>query len=448
MATTRDNVIASAAIAGGATLLSALLLAENQDLASLVGSAVGLLPVFFAAYFFYPSVTRLAKKPDLSFILILTVYYGFGIFPLTTYRGYIDELMWMSVLACAIASFLLGRSISGAVSYKKDKDVTVQLRSSFASLIILISALCAGWIIANHGLVLFNPEARFGISAKISYLVELAIPAVIAKFCYELSVHGRFRWKMATLPAMTFLILLSLGYRNQPILLVLGLLLPTLIAIPAGSRLLQYRTPFALLVPVVMFLFGISYLVRTNNSTGRTLDWEAMIREYSVVLPEFTLPYVPLHLASREGMGVAEASIERLDSLTDYVQRSWFFFSDFLTMLPGYSMTSGRVLGVVVNGREDSSLTPSILGGLMIGYGMWGVIVFFLITGAIFSYLVRRHAASHDPRTLAALSVFFIYMLELMNRGIFKPMYIIAMTLTFFLFKQKRKAKSSNEVCN
>lgn len=430
------NGIASAGIVTGFAALLILFSSGQQDLASIIGSVVGLIPLFFLAFITYPLIMKAARRPDLAFLAILVVYYSFGIFPLTTYRGYIDQYMWSMVLALAIASYLSGRWLASRFPVRTQASADFGMRSWLATCTLAVSLGCALWIVATHGLVIFNPEARFGISAKLSYLVELSIPVVISKYCYDLWAAGSFRSRLLALPTLTLIMLLSLGYRNQPILLVIGLVMATFMSMADLGKLKKYRLAFSVLLPSAMFAFGASYLIRTNNSVGRTLDWKTTIREFDVLLPEFTLPYVPLHLAAREGMGVAESSLQRIDDISGYVQRSWFFFSDFLTLLPGYSTTSGRVLGMVVNGREDSSLTPSILGGLMIGYGYVGVIVFFLLSSFVLGRLVIRYNVHRDPRTLSLLTIFFIYMLELMNRGIFKPMYLIVLLVVTTLFRR------------
>lgn len=429
-------------LSGGMAALFFLFTSPHADTASIFGSIIGLVPVFFFSFALFPAVVHISRRPDLAFIGMLVIYYSFGLLPLTTYRGYIDQQMWWGVLAVAVATFMVGRAAAGRLPVRAAHEpLNVSFRSSAAAFSLLISAGCAIWIVATHGLVTLNPEARFAISAKLSYIVEISIPVVISKFCFDLCRLGRFSWRQLQLPLMTLLMLLTLGYRNQPILLIIGLIIPVFVSVQDSSHLRRYRLTFASILPAAMFCFGILYLIRTNNSAGRTLSWESTVREFDVLLPEFTLPYVPLHLAAREGMGVAESSLTKIDEISDYVNRSWFFFSDFLTMLPGYSVTSGRVLGMVVNGREDSSLTPSILGGLMIGYGTLGVAAFFLLSGFFMGRLVKLYERGRDPKSLALLTVSFIYMLELMNRGIFKPMYIIVILVVSLLFRKSASIK-------
>ncbi len=441
MVKTFRNVIAATALAAGFGGILTLFSAGHQDTASLVGSTIGLVPVFLLSFILYPAAVDVARKPDVAFLAALVAYYGFGIVSFTTYRGYINQYMWAGILLLAVASYLVGRQIGRRTSQLPTDAPSYRLKSWACYGILIASTGAALSIVATHGLVLLNPEARFGVSAKASYLVELSIPVVLSKFCIDMIRQQRFRWFMLGLPALALLMLLCLGYRNQPILLVLGIGLIVLMSLKDDAKVKRFRLAFAAIAPVAMFSFGLSYLIRTNNSIGRTLSWQGMIREFDVKLPEFSLPYIPLHLASREGMGVAEASMERADDMSSYIERSWFFFSDFLTMLPGYSLTSGRILGMVVNGREDSSLTPSILGGLMIGYGYIGVVVYFLLSGWLLGKLTVRFNVTRDPKTLALLTICFLYTLELMNRGIFKPMYLIAPLVTVFMFRRIEEKK-------
>ncbi|WP_162125023.1 hypothetical protein [Pseudoxanthomonas taiwanensis] len=422
--------LASALVALGIVFSS-----SNQTLISLIGSLIALVPIFLLAYILYPTIVRVARKPHIAYIAILSLYYISGLLPITTYRGYIDIQQWVIVLITAIVSFCAG-SLGGNRLGTNGGASTHSYRKWFGTLVLVASSLSALYIVASFGLVFFNPEARFNIPAKLSYVVEFSIPVVISNFAYQITQRKRLAPSMFALPICTLAMLFTLGYRNQPILLVMGILFALFMSTRETARFARYRLGFALMLPVFLFLFGYSYLVRTNNSVGRTLSWEETIREFQVVLPEFSLPYIPLHLAAREGMGVAEASLERADEISEHVSKPLFFFSDFLTLLPGYSLTSGRVLGMVVNGREDSSLTPSILGGLYISYGKTGVAIFFAIAGLIMARLAKAYSLHRDPRILAILSIFFVYMLELMNRGIFKPMYVFVLIIAALLFKR------------
>ncbi|WP_217996351.1 hypothetical protein, partial [Alicyclobacillus shizuokensis] len=154
---------------------------------------------------------------------------------------------------------------------------------------------------------------------------------------------------------------------------------------------------------------------------------------------------IPLHLNAREDLGVAQLAMDRLTELTNYVQPRWFFFHDMVTLLPGKQLTSGQILGRVVNHSDTSSLTLGLIGGLWISYGVSGIVVFFLLCGRLISYWWNRYIMSGKWIHQALLVVGLDYLLELTNRGMFKPMYIIGPIIVMLIGSRKVKRTREKE---
>lgn len=402
-------------------------ISENYvDYISLVGVFLTSFLLWFVVWVSFSKSVRIFNKPHWVYLFVFFTYYGSGILPMSTYRGYIDNAFWCVVLFIAVLSFFVGVLVGGFF-VRSRKLIPLEGRSydvCFEKVFILLAFSCVVYINLKHGVVFLNPEERFNISAKISYMVEFIIPVVI---CIVGSVSYTNKAKVLIF-SLSVCGLLSLGYRNQPLLVVLGVCFIYLIKMDF-SKVLKYRSLAASVVSLLYFFLGFSFLIRTNNSIGRTLNWAASIKEFDIQIPFVALGIMPLHQAAREGLGVAQIALERIDGVLESVSRGGFFWLDFTTMLPTFSLTSGRVLGEVVNLNETSSLTPSSLGGLMISYSYFGVIFFFLVQGFILSYLYNKFRYTNDERYIPILVVFLIYMLEFINRGIFKPMYVFAVII-------------------
>ena len=401
------------------------------DYVSLIGVFCTSFFLWFFVQILFPKTVAFIKKPHCVYLSIFIIYYTFGILPLSTYRGYIDVMFWGGVLISAVLSFLLGVVIAKAFVKRlgaSASSTNIGYQVSFEKFFLLLSLGCFLYINLKHGVVFLNPEERFNISAKISYLVEFIIPVVI---CIVGSSSYTSKQKVYVF-LFSILVLLSLGYRNQPLLVVLGVCFVYLINLDV-STLLRFRSLAATVIASLYFFLGLAFLIRTNNSIGRTLDWAASIKEFEIQVPLLALGLMPLHQAAREGLGVAQIALERIDGVLESVSRAGFFWLDFSTMLPSFSLTSGRVLGEVVNLNETSSLTPSALGGLMISYGHIGVVLFFLLQGFLLSFLYAKFKYTRKEKYIPVLVVFLIYMLEFINRGIFKPMYVFAVIIALLV---------------
>lgn len=409
---------------------------------SILGCLFVSLMLAVLAMVFFNGIIAFIGVPGRFYAAFVVFYYMMGIWGISTYRDYIDNVYWLCVMAFSIVCFILGGRIGdlllrrGGVEagdivggYKYNKLV--------AMVFIGASFLAALAVTVNHGILFFNPEARFAVSAKLSYFVEFSLPVTLTIFCYELS-RTKLTLRLFVLPLFVLLMLLSLGYRNQPVLLIVGLVMSIFYCSNSRIDFGRFKVVFGGAVFAGLVFLGFSYLVRIENSVGRMLGWRDTISIFDVVLPELTLPFIPLHMAAREGMGVTTIALDRLEDIASYVDRFWFFLLDFSTILPDFSLTSGRVLGLVVNLNETSSLTPSLIGGLLISYGVLGAFLFFLMAGMGLSIVWGAYKRTHDPKYLSLTIVSLVYMVELTNRGIFKPMYIISVILVYLMSSSLR----------
>ncbi|PAE09431.1 hypothetical protein CHI12_01120, partial [Terribacillus saccharophilus] len=172
------------------------------------------------------------KSKILSPIFIITgflfFYYISGIINLSEYRGYISELLWSKLLVISLLAFMLGYIIFSLVLKNQHSGRNIISTSVYKSGFILIMALIAAVIITlQNGILLLNPAARGNVSAVLQYLVEFSIPVVILLFNTYRKSHSK---QVILLVFATTLLLFSLGYRNQPMILLICIFLSLAIA--------------------------------------------------------------------------------------------------------------------------------------------------------------------------------------------------------------------------
>ena len=392
----------------------------------------------FVVYMLYPLIARFSLASPIGiYSTFLFYYYISGIFNISEYRDYIDIGYWFSCLLVACGALFFGNWLTGIVlGNSRGERIFFDVKYPYALLIVAV--LFAVYMYAKNGLLIISPEDRFGSSTVVSYMCEIAIFSVAALYAHYI-YNGGSLW---FIPVGLFCVIAT-GYRNQTAMLLLAVVF---IYFLSNRDKIVYsnksRVYFSAIVSLILLLSSLSFISRNDNSLGRTLPWQDLVRYYNINNHDAVLPFLTIHMSAREGMGVSEIALERIGDVGEFIDRKYLFFMDYLTMLPGESITPGRVLGVVVNLRDDSSLTPSILGGLSISYGMPGIFVFFLISGIIFGVLWKKFVLTRHPFYLMANSVFVVYMFELTNRGFFKPMYLFVFLIVIGFYVKNKNIRS------
>lgn len=398
--------------------------------------------VFFAliysslVYFIYPLIANFSLSSPIGFYSTFIFYYYIsGIVNISEYRDYVSVYYWLSCLLIAIASLFFGNFAAKRI-FKQNNLKIVTFSVDYPYIILTVSVLFAIYMYAKNGILILSPEERFSSSTAVSYMCELAIFSVAA--LYSNSIYrGGSLWFIP----VGFFCVVATGYRNQTAMFMLVLFISYFLSnrdkILFSGKSRQY---FSVVVFLILFLSSVSFISRNDSSVGRTLPWQDLVRYYNISNHDAVLPFLTIHMAAREGMGVSEMALERIADVNEFIDKKYLFFMDYLTMLPGESVTPGRVLGIVVNLREDSSLTPSILGGLSISYGFSGVALFFCLSGMVFSVLWDNFLKTKSPFYLMANSIFVVYMFELTNRGFFKPMYFLVFLVILGLYVKNKNS--------
>ncbi|PAE09426.1 hypothetical protein CHI12_01125, partial [Terribacillus saccharophilus] len=198
---------------------------------------------------------------------------------------------------------------------------------------------------------------------------------------------------------------------------------------------IRINLKLSLIVSVLLVLFSLLYILRIENSDN-LYDFDKMTEFYDIPSPQLTLLLLPFHLQSREAMGVSEVAIERIDEINKYIDSNMLFIQDLVTLLPGDQVSAGNVLGIVVNLNPNVSLTPGLLGGLYLSYGLIGIISGLFILGCLVQYVWKKYLLTNSPYYLTLVTITSAYIIELINRGFFKPMYLIVFLILRFCIRR------------
>ena len=425
----------------------------NQDLYSLDAvraTRIGLIYVSFVIFVITLVSLRLIEfrkiNPNNIILWFIIIYFGLGIFPFSSYRENIINSLWLMLLSISVFVLIMGQYFGKLIARKSSDSYFFQskenLRKTVFTVFFILSLSFTFIIIYNYGFLLFNPSARFLVPASWSYIAELLVPLTITIFALFFA-KGKSDFALYLLFVVSFLLLFSLGYRNQPMLLIIGTLM---VIFFKKQRLLKKKISInnslilSVGLTIILFLFSILFISR-QESSSELLNWNDFVEHYEVNNYQVTMPLFPLHLSAREAMGVTTVALDRQNEIDDLLEKKPFFFADLYTLLPGEQLTSGNILGMVVNRNPNVSLTPGLIGGLYLTGKIYGVCIGFFVIGFLISYFWNIYRIQGVKKYLALSIITLIYSIELINRGIFKPMYIVVLILPYLLISI-RKEKS------
>lgn len=421
---------------------------------TVITSMIGLFYIAVFLFFFLFIMTYFIEKlkitPLLVFMIILVGYYILGLLPISEYRSEnINASIWTTYLLITLCGLFFGRLISLAFLKKSQKKIVIfSIRKKLFQATMLLIIFLSIFINFKFNFPIINPNSRFLVPATLQYIIEFSIPILICYIAINIKDKDKSK-KIIVAYLLGIFLLLSIGYRNQIIIftistLVIYFTLYLNVLLKGGNLFkLSTRIGVSLFLTCCLVLFSILFIVRQENSI-ELLPWSDFVYKYKVVAYQYILPIFPIHLSAREAIGVTNIALERKDQITALLEGTPYFFKDILTLLPGEQLTSGQITGRAVNLSENTSLTIGILGGFILSGGIWSLFVGFTIISFLLSYFWGSYVKNKNIQQLIITSLLLSYSLELMNRGIFKPMYILVFVLPLIFLKKEVKNNENN----
>lgn len=395
---------------------------------------------FIVCIIFSNALINLLRNPLKIYISFLVLFYMIGLLPLSSYRDYVTTNLWVFLVIFSVLSISFGYLIGKKYS-KFNKRNSGRSRTKLIYFFLAISYGAGIAIVFEHGFLFSNQSQRFGVSATLQYLVEMSIP-LVAVLLPRLTKEKKYLLA-STVFLFTLILLGSLGYRNQPILLILIVLIIYSIKYTQSFKIttFKFKAIISGIISCMLAAFSLLFIYR-NETSEKLLGIDSLSEYYKIDSIEWVISIIPIHMQAREAMGVSESAIERINIINNLTDGLSLFTLDLYTLFPNFSLTGGNVLGTVVNLNDNVSLTPGLLGGLYMSYGIIGLCIFFLLIGIMNSYFWYSYINTKNINYLIYCVLGSAYLFELTNRGLFKPFYILVFIITLMVTKNSKSINS------
>ncbi|GMM85639.1 hypothetical protein MTsN2n4_28670 [Pseudoalteromonas sp. MTN2-4] len=391
------------------------------------------------ALFLLLCITLLSRSNHNSnvFSIFCFVYFGIGLLNISTLRGTVS-LESIQIIFIYLSSLLLPLVF---FHRKKIDSLSHELHISvygyfFLVIHIILAYLVLIFIYVKIGNVFFNQSLRLNVPVWAGYVVRsiLIIPLVITVLSnskYPLFKNKKIIYLLCYCPCIL------IGARGTAITFLLSQLLLFILLQEGFKSSIQLHTDDFKrklrkrnVIGLGLFIFTIVvsgfYLRRTGGSIYASP--QELIDLYFSVDSIWLYLIMPFYFAFRETVGITNTII--VNSITN-VELIPLFVADIFTVLPGDYKAAGQSLGDLVGRVGSGGLTPGIIGGLYIDFGMSGVF-FVSIISFFLGYSFYKSGGS--KRYCVIYSIFIFQYIHLIHRGFLKPEYLTFIIIaTFYL---------------
>jgi O-antigen/teichoic acid export membrane protein len=315
------------------------------------------------------------------------------------FRAYVEPERVLRLAAFGLAAFYAGawlmvtlRRRRGVSPRRTDRkaDQTILRARRAGRLLWTIGAVASCAVIVRYGVLLANPVGRADTSHGIRILSLFLVPGALLLTVGE----SRQRRSAAIMLASSALLILP-AYRT-PVLLLIGTYLVT--------QLVQRR------VRQITVIVGALILVIFSLATYNLRLAETGASPYeSDIVPTGILRYVPVltplyYGVAHEGVSVFGEVVNSVPSDSDYF-RGQLELSSVESLLPGHQASSRDLVTEVAyqTTTPPTTLTPTVLGGPYLDFGLTGIVLVMFLLGAATLFLYELLLTSDTIAPLRAL---------------------------------------------
>lgn len=373
-----------------------------------------LISVFFFAYYFIP-------LPNIS-----------------TYRGTISYntlFLYTLMIIIGLLPLLFKNRTKTHNGVHKKIILNNIFRTVVTSHLILVYTFTF-YIFYKYGNTLIHQELRFSISPYITYLVKssIYIPLFYA-FIKTVKKTNYTLLKYVIIPLVPSILIGSRGTVIS-ILIAIGIIYilkaykcTEEYSIKNEEVWSKFKNTIYTLGGVILFIIHSFYYSRRVFSDTLISNMEVVKKYFNSDSPLY-LPILPLYTSFRETIGIANVIITR--GVENDVVPYPLFISELFTILPGIQPSPGKIIGDIVGRKLGGGLTPNILGGVYVDFGVLAIfscIIFVLII----KYFYKKSNASDSYKILYAITITQFF--HLFHRGFLKPEYFMAyIVIGIYLF--------------
>ncbi len=404
-------------------------------LAALAGTSsvilTGLLTFVFSVIFLtaFAVAYRVVDvlRPVILVPLLYIGYYSLGSLNISNYRGTIKPVFYL-VAGLGLAGYLFGvlaadvtlrvaRSRTVVPSANLER-LTTGRGAALAWLAILVGLGIVGVIYALYGVPILHPFSRFAVRPallKASSILWLGAVLLVAR---ELGMRARPRLVVWLLVAFVGVVVLTLGFRTYAV--IFGMVLVGLLYYRSRPSARVVALTAAMVLVFSAGFWGLRFSSGENRGTNLTNVFDA----YG--LPQGMNPlFAVAYLQTREAAGITQQIIDRSDA--QGFLEGQLLISDFLTVLPrdkAEKITGGFMVISYLNAQASAGWAPSILGGLFLDFGMYGVIVGLALVGFILERAYLTYIRRQDAISLVSYVYLLVAAVNYMHRGVLLPDYV------------------------
>lgn len=380
----------------------------------------------------------LISKKNLNvnvFSVFCFFYFGIGLLNISSLRGVIAtdslQIIFIYLIFLLLPLAFFSRNKSAALT----DSIYISSYGYFFILIhIFLAYLVLTFIYIKVGNIFLNQSLRLNIPVWAGYVVRsiLVIPLIVTVLSNENLPVFKSK-KMIFL--LCYIPCIFIGARGTAITFLLShLFLFVLIQNNFKNSFANYtfslkkRLKKRNVIGLGFFIFIIVvsgfYLRRTGDSIYASP--QELINLYFDVDTIWLYLIMPFYFAFRETVGITNNII--INSLNN-VEAIPLFIADIFTVLPGDYKAAGQSLGELVGRVGSGGLTPGIVGGLYIDFGIKGAI-FVAVISSLLGYFFYKSGSSKKYCVIYAIFIF--QYIHLIHRGFLKPEYLTFLIIALF----------------
>lgn len=358
-------------------------------------------------------------------VCFMTFYLSIGLLNISTWRGYtsvetISLYAWGMYFLLTPILVLAWRRIDvpfRMADQQKLLKLVIILHLAIVFLVLL-------YVYGTIGNVLSVQSLRFRIPTAAEYAIKSALPIVaVLPFL-------RLRWPLLWLMAL-LLPPVMIGSRGTAIMSIVAYVI---VLLQRNGHQLDLRTLFLKNRSYLLYALGgvgiisvLFYLRRGVDSELSTVD--VIIYQYFAYDNVLVRAIMPFYLGFKETIGLSTIIIT--DQVENTINPYPLFFADLFTILPGEDLAAGQSMSRIFGSTEDGGLTPGLLGGIYIDFGLASVAVFGIM-GLLLSWIQRSVTSS--PYYFIIYAQVLTQSIHLFHRGFLKPEYVTSILIACFYY--------------
>ncbi|CAA0124446.1 Uncharacterised protein [BD1-7 clade bacterium] len=359
----------------------------------------------------------------------LVFYLSIGLLNISSWRGYIDievlRLYFFCIISFGAPLIMLAFYPPSNRKYGGLAKVANHQMFMQVMLVHLMIAYIGVLIVyMTNGVIILNQSLRFGIPTSLEYVIKSILP--LAAFVPLLEVRKKYLLLLAILfPAIL------IGSRGTAIIAIISYLIAEFHLNHFGVKfreLISENKKYIVYGAGCLSIIVVGFYLRRGEGASLMGVSDVIFHyfDYDNVLIRAILPF---YLGFKETIGLSNIIVTK--SIVNNINDHALFFADLYTVLPGERLAAGQSLGRIFGAVQSGGLTPGLVGGVYIDYGILTPL-FFLVFGVIFA--TSEYKLASKPLFIVIYAQLISQFIHLFHRGFIKPEYVTSVAIAIFYY--------------